>query len=176
METLADSLHGAVRVRPAGAGRRLGRGGSGSPGHLAIGAHDQHPRYARTRSHPQTPAHLRGHRHRRRRDQWRVSRVAQFTALTQPCPPGIMLPRNPDSKLINLKPMEAVEALYSRDQQEISEEIVGSLSRAIFSESETKPAGWIQRILARVSYRALQWTTTSSKPDAKSGSTVSVFS
>jgi hypothetical protein len=78
--------------------------------------------------------------------------------------------------MINLKPMEAVEALYSSDQQELSGEIVASLSRTIFGGSETRPAGWVQRILARVSYRVLQCTTTSSKPEDKLGSKVRVFS
>jgi hypothetical protein len=77
--------------------------------------------------------------------------------------------------MINVKPMEAVEALYSSDQPELSEEIVASLSRTIFSGSETRPAGWVQRTLARVSYRGLQWTTTSSKPEDESGSKVPVF-
>ena len=72
--------------------------------------------------------------------------------------------------------MEAVEALYSSGQHELSQEIVASLSRAIFSGSETRPAGWVQRTLARVSYRALQWTTKSSQPEGESGSKVPVFS
>src|SRR5205814_1775177 len=55
-------------------------------------------------------------------------------------------------------------------------EIVASLSREIFSGNEMRPAGWVQRTLARVSYRALQWTTTSSKPEDKPGSPGPVFS
>src|SRR5258705_101072 len=78
--------------------------------------------------------------------------------------------------MIKLKPMEAVRALYSSDQDELSEEIVASLSHAIFGGSETRPAGWVQRTLARLSYRVLQWTTTSSKPEAESGSRVPGFS
>ena len=78
--------------------------------------------------------------------------------------------------MINLKPMEAVEALYSSDQPEMSEEIVASLSRAIFSGNEMRPAGWVQRTLAKVSYRILQWTTTSSKPADEPGSPGPVFS
>jgi hypothetical protein len=83
---------------------------------------------------------------------------------------------DPGSKMINLKPMDAVDALYSSGQHELSEEIVASLSRFIFSESESRPAGWIQRTLARVSYRVLQWTTTSTSPENGSGSEVPVFS
>ena len=41
----------------------------------------------------------------------------------------------------NLKPMDAVAALYAPDQHELAEAIVASLSRAIFHEPETKPAG-----------------------------------
>src|SRR5690349_4965404 len=54
---------------------------------------------------------------------------------------------DPNSKMINLKPMEAVQALFASDQPESSEQIVASLSRAIFSESQTRPAGWVQRTL-----------------------------
>ena len=78
--------------------------------------------------------------------------------------------------MINLKPMEAVQALYSSGQHELSEEIVASLSRSIFSGSETRAAGLVQRTLARVSYRILQWTTTSTKPADESGFKVPVFS
>jgi len=78
--------------------------------------------------------------------------------------------------MIHLKPMEAVEALYSNDQPALSEEIIASLSRTIFGKSETRPAGWVQRTLARLSYRVLQWTTRSSKPDDDSGAPVPVFS
>ena len=77
--------------------------------------------------------------------------------------------------MINLKPMEAVETLYSSDEPELSEEIIASLSRTIFSGSETRPAGWVQRTLARVSYRALQWTTTSRRFEDESGSHGTVF-
>ena len=77
--------------------------------------------------------------------------------------------------MINFKPMEAVEVLYSSDYHEVSEEIVASLSRAIFSGRDIKRAGWVQRILARVSYRILQWTTTSSKGEDESGSKVTVY-
>jgi hypothetical protein len=78
--------------------------------------------------------------------------------------------------MINLKPMEAVEALYSSDQPELSEEIVASLSRTIFGGNEIPSAGWVHRTLARVSYRILEWTTTSHMPEAEPGSKVPVFS
>ena len=71
--------------------------------------------------------------------------------------------------------MEAAKALFSSNHHELSEEIVASLSRAIFSGCDIKPAGWIQRILARVSYRILKWTTTSSNGEDESGSKVAIF-
>jgi len=78
--------------------------------------------------------------------------------------------------MINLKPMEAVETLYSSNRPELSEEIIASLSQNIFNGRETRPAGWLQRTLARVSYRALQWTTRSSKhKDISAGFQSTVF-
>ena len=76
----------------------------------------------------------------------------------------------------NLKPMDAVAALYSNDHHELSEAIVASLSRAIFNGIEIRPAGRVQRTLARVSYRILQRTTTSGKGKDARGSEVTVFS
>jgi hypothetical protein len=78
--------------------------------------------------------------------------------------------------MIHLKPMEAVEVLYSRDQPELSEEIVASLSRTIFGGGEIRPAGRVQRNLARISYRILQWTTTSTQPKDEPGAQAPVFS
>lgn len=75
----------------------------------------------------------------------------------------------------NLKPMEAVAALYCDEHPELSERIVASLSSAIFSGREIRPAGRAQRILARASYRILQWTTTSCKGVDERGSEVTVF-
>src|SRR6476620_7865172 len=77
--------------------------------------------------------------------------------------------------MMNLRPMEAAKALYSNNHHELSEEIVASLSHAIFSGCDIKPAGKVQRILARVSYRILQWTTTSSQGRDESGTKVTVF-
>lgn len=55
--------------------------------------------------------------------------------------------------------MDAVAALYSDGDGALAEAIVESLSRAIFAGGTVPPAGLVQRILARISYRALKWTT-----------------
>jgi len=60
---------------------------------------------------------------------------------------------------LTVKPMDAVVALYSEGNQELAEAIVESLSRVIFAGGHIPPAGLAQRILARISYRALKWTT-----------------
>jgi hypothetical protein len=80
------------------------------------------------------------------------------------------------SKIKNLRPMDAVAALYGSGQRELSEEIVASLSRAIVSGTDPRPAGWLQRIMARVSYRLLKWTTSSVESEDEAGSMTTVFS
>ena len=69
----------------------------------------------------------------------------------------------PDMKPI--RPMDAVIALYSEGDDELSEAIIASLSRAVFGESYGGPAGPAQRALARISYRVLKWTTTRRRRD-----------
>ena len=59
--------------------------------------------------------------------------------------------------------MDAVVALYSEGDHELSEAIIASLSRAVFGERHVSPAGPAQRALARISYRVLKWTTTRRK-------------
>jgi hypothetical protein len=76
----------------------------------------------------------------------------------------------------NLKPMDAVAALYAADNPELSEEIVAGLSRAIFSQTDLRPATWVHRLLNKISYRALKWTTRSAPMPDASGATVTVFS
>jgi hypothetical protein len=76
----------------------------------------------------------------------------------------------------NLKPMDAVVALFSNGHQELSEAIVASLSRAIFNGIEIRPAGWVQRTFARASCRILQWTTTISTTKDENGAEVRIFS
>ena len=64
------------------------------------------------------------------------------------------------SGLAELTPMDAVSALYSGQDWTLSEAIVSSLSRAVFGETWIKPAGLVQRAMARASYRHLKRTTT----------------
>lgn len=62
-----------------------------------------------------------------------------------------------------IKAMDAVVALYSEGDQELSEAIIASLSRAIFEGNHGRPAGPAQKTLARISYRLLKLTTTRRK-------------
>ncbi len=62
-----------------------------------------------------------------------------------------------------IRPMDAVVALYSEGDQELSEAIIASLSRAVFEGRHVRPAGPAQRAFARISYRILKWTTTRRK-------------
>jgi len=59
----------------------------------------------------------------------------------------------------NLKPMDAVAALYAEDQHDLAEAIVASLSRAIFHEEDPKPANKGKILVGRVSHRVVRWTT-----------------
>jgi hypothetical protein len=65
--------------------------------------------------------------------------------------------------------MDAVAALYSDGQIELSEAIVASLSRALFGVASGAPAGLVQRVVSRLSHRVLKWTTTHEKTDDQSG-------
>ncbi|MEY4485130.1 MAG: hypothetical protein RL693_2582 [Verrucomicrobiota bacterium] len=76
----------------------------------------------------------------------------------------------------NLKPMGAVAALYSTEDQELAEAIVECLSRAIFHGSEIRLAGKLKRVLANLSYRVMHWTTKSSKSTDHLGEETTVFS
>ncbi len=67
----------------------------------------------------------------------------------------------------SIRPMDAVVALYSEGDHELSEAIIASLSRAVFGESYGGPAGAAQRALARISYRVLKWTTSRRKADGE---------
>src|SRR6185295_2855826 len=58
-----------------------------------------------------------------------------------------------------IRPMDAVVALYAEGNDELSEAIIASLSRAVFGERHVSPAGPAQRALARFSYRILKRTT-----------------
>jgi len=71
--------------------------------------------------------------------------------------------------------MEAVTALYSNDDHELSAGIMASLSCAVFEGSRIKPAGWVKRCLSRVAHRALQWTTRTRRTTDHTGSVVTEF-
>ncbi|HJT81140.1 MAG TPA: hypothetical protein VJ719_08080 [Chthoniobacterales bacterium] len=72
--------------------------------------------------------------------------------------------------------MDAVAALYDTGRHELSEEIVASLGRSIFGGNDLKPATWVHQGLAKISYRALKWTTKSAVVEDASGAKVTVFS
>jgi hypothetical protein len=55
--------------------------------------------------------------------------------------------------------MEAVTALYADGDRELTEAIVASLSRAIFSRAKLKPAGGAKKAVGIICYRVLKWTT-----------------
>jgi len=65
--------------------------------------------------------------------------------------------------------MDAVVALYSDGQVELSETIIASLSRALFGVESGAPAGLVQRLFSRLSHRVLKWTTREEKKDDQSG-------
>lgn len=76
----------------------------------------------------------------------------------------------------NLKPMDAVAALYAADRQELAESIVASLSRAIFQEPEIKPAGRRKRLIGRLAHNVVRWTTKSGSKQDETGADVTHFS
>ncbi len=76
----------------------------------------------------------------------------------------------------NLHPMAAVNALYAPDQHDLAEAIVASLSRAIFHETDAKPASKGKIFLGRVSHRVVRWTTRTARAQDGAGSEVTLFS
>ncbi|MEY3896789.1 MAG: hypothetical protein RLZZ214_2309 [Verrucomicrobiota bacterium] len=76
----------------------------------------------------------------------------------------------------NLKPMAAVTALYAPDQHELAEAIVASLSRAIFHETDARPAGKAKIFLGRVSHKVVRWTTRAARSKDDNGAEVALFS
>jgi hypothetical protein len=65
--------------------------------------------------------------------------------------------------------MDAVVALYSDGDVELSEAIVASLSCAVFDVAPGAPAGSLQRFFSRLSHRVLKWTTTREKTEDRGG-------
>lgn len=76
----------------------------------------------------------------------------------------------------NLKPMDAVAALYSQDDHKVSAAIMASLSREIFHGSDIKPAGRLKQALARISHRVLQRTTRTAVRVDEEGRESTIFS
>jgi hypothetical protein len=76
----------------------------------------------------------------------------------------------------NLKPMDAVSALYAPDNPALSTAIMDSLSRSIFEGNSIKPAGTLKRALARVSLRVMQLTTRTGKVTDHAGTETTTFS
>ena len=66
-----------------------------------------------------------------------------------------------------LRPMDAVVALYAEGSHEMSEALIASLSRAVFDTGHVASAGRLQRLMARIAYRVLKWTTTARETDHK---------
>src|SRR6266496_5598150 len=84
---------------------------------------------------------------------------------------GVDLRLRPDMVEFPIRPMDAVAALYSEGQIELSEAIIASLSGALFGVASGAPAGLVQRLFSRLSHRVLKWTTTHEKTDDQSGGT-----
>jgi hypothetical protein len=73
----------------------------------------------------------------------------------------------------DLTPMAAVAALYAEDQHDLAEAIVASLSRAIFHEQDTKPAGKAKIFIGHVSHKVVRWTTRATP--SMDGSEITLF-
>jgi hypothetical protein len=65
--------------------------------------------------------------------------------------------------------MDAVVALHSEGDRELSEEIIRGLSNAVFGDHGLAPAGRLQQWMARISYLALKLTTTHRRESDKEG-------
>jgi hypothetical protein len=60
---------------------------------------------------------------------------------------------------LNVRPMEAVVALYSEGSSDLAEAVLSCLSRAVFEQTEPPTANLVKRVLARANYRLLKRTT-----------------
>ena len=74
-----------------------------------------------------------------------------------------------------LKPMEAIAALYGGGRDDLAGRIVADLSRAVFSGEGIRTAGRIKRTISRVFYRILQCTTTTCQRVDERGSMMTVY-
>jgi hypothetical protein len=84
------------------------------------------------------------------------------------------MPNSP-APLHDLKPMEAVAALYSSDDPRLAAGIFRALSEAIFGGCEAKPAPRIKSTLSRISHRVLHWTTRTSRGKDHTGAETTRF-
>jgi hypothetical protein len=75
----------------------------------------------------------------------------------------------------DLKPMDAVAALYSKDDPRLSAVIFGKLSDAIFGGCEARPAPRIKSALSRISHRVLRWTTRTRDGHDHTGAKTTLF-
>lgn len=75
----------------------------------------------------------------------------------------------------NLKPMDAVAALYSRDDPKLSAAIIASLSRAVFDVKPVAPSGPLKRAFVRLSHRILSLTTKTSTGTDETGSPITLY-
>ncbi|MEI8108248.1 MAG: hypothetical protein WCI46_10550 [Verrucomicrobiota bacterium] len=69
----------------------------------------------------------------------------------------------------SIRPMDAVVALHSAGNEELSVAMIASLSRAVFGGSTMEPARLGQRLFSRLSYRLLQCTTAERTRSDKTG-------
>ncbi len=70
---------------------------------------------------------------------------------------------------VPIRPMDAVVALHSEGNHELSEEILRGLSNAVFGDHGLEPASKLQQLMARISYLALKLTTTHRRESDKEG-------
>ncbi len=68
-----------------------------------------------------------------------------------------------------LRPMEAVAAMYTPGQEEVTREIFSSISNTVFGAPSLQPASTVRKVLARLSYRIMKLTTKSHKPAQTDG-------
>jgi hypothetical protein len=82
---------------------------------------------------------------------------------------------NRPSQLQDLKPMQAVVALYAKGDPKLSAAIFGKLSEAIFGGCKVCPASRIKSTLSRISHRVLRWTTRTTQGQDHTGADTTFF-
>lgn len=79
------------------------------------------------------------------------------------------------SALTDISPMDAVNALYSEEDEAIAGAIVGSLSQQIFDSELPEPANRLRRRVARGIFRLLKATTREQKKTDHEGNEIVVY-